>query len=125
MWIIVTSTASQNQTHFHYPWIDDLLDQLGTAKFFTTLDLAAGYWQIRVVDNSIERTAFVTPTGLFEFRVMPFGLTNAPAVFQRLMQNVLSGLNPDGGPSFVVVYIDDILIFSRTLDDHQATLTRS
>ena len=103
---------------FPLPRIDDLLDQLGNAKFFTTLDLAAGYWQIRVADDSIQKTAFVTPTGLFEFRVMPFGLTNAPAVFQRLMQKVLSGLNPDGGPSFVVVYIDYIFIFSRTPDDH-------
>ena len=103
---------------FPLPRIDDLLDQLGSAKCFTTLDLAAGYWQIRVAEDSVEKTAFVTPTGLFEFRVMPFGLTNAPAVFQRLMQKVLNGLNPARGPGFVVVYIDDILIYSRTLDDH-------
>ena len=103
---------------FPLPRIDDLLDLLGCAKFFTTPDLAAGYWQIRVADESIEKTAFDSSPGLFDFRVMPFGLTNAPAVFQRLMQKVLSGLNPDGGASFVVVYIDDILIFSRTLEDH-------
>ena len=103
---------------FPLPRIDDILDQLGTAKYFTTLDLAAGYWQIQVSDNSIEKTAFVTPSGLFEFRVMPFGLMNAPAVFQRLMQCVLQGLNPTGGPDFVSVYIDDILIFSKSLQDH-------
>ena len=103
---------------FPLPRIDDLLDQLGNSKYFTTLDLAAGYWQIRVADDSIEKTAFVTSNGLFEFRVMPFGLTNAPAVFQRLMQRVLSGLNKEEEPSFVVVYIDDILIFSRTMEEH-------
>ena len=65
-----------------------------------------------------EKTAFVTPQGLHEFRVMPFGLTNAPAVFQRLMQQVLMGLNPESGPDFVSVYIDDILVFSRTFEEH-------
>ena len=103
---------------FPLPRIDDLLDQLGSAKYFTTLDLAAGYWQIRVADDSIEKTAFVAPSGLFEFRVMPFGLTNAPAIFQRLMQRVLSGLNPADGPDFVSVYIDDILVSSRTMEEH-------
>ena len=68
--------------------------------------------------GSVEKTAFVTPQGLFEFRVMPFGLTNALSVFQRLMERVLAGLNPEDGPDFVVVYIDDILVFSRTLEDH-------
>ena len=100
------------------PRIDDLLDQLGKSRFFSTLDLAAGYWQIRVHPNSIEKTAFITPQGLFEFQVMPFGLTNAPSVFQRLMQRVLRGLNPDEGPDFVSVYIDDVLVFSRTLTEH-------
>ena len=90
---------------FSLPRIDDLLDQLGNAKYFTTLDLAAGYWQIRVADDSIEKTAFITHGGLYEFRVMPFGLTNAPAVFQRLMQQVLQGLNPAEGPSFVSVFL--------------------
>ena len=109
---------------FPLPRIDDLLDQLGSAEYFTTLDLAAGYWQIRVADDSIEKTAFVTPNGLFEFRVMPFGLTNAPAIFQRLMQRVLSGLNPAEGPDYVAVYIDDILIFSRTMEEHLHHISR-
>ena len=103
---------------FPLPRIDDLLDQLGAARYFSTLDLASGYWQIRMHPNSIEKTAFVTPQGLHEFRVMPFGLTNAPGVFQRLMERVLAGLNPEDGPDFVVVYIDDVLVFSCTLDDH-------
>ena len=100
------------------PRVDDLLDQIGQSKFFTTLDLASGYWQIRVEPDSQEKTAFVTPHGLFQFRVMPFGLTNAPAVFQRLMQSVLMGLNPTDGNQFVSVYIDDVLIYSRTLPEH-------
>ena len=103
---------------FPLPRIDDLLDQLGQSQYFTTLDLAAGYWQVKVSDKSKEKTAFITHQGLFEFRVMPFGLTNAPAVFQRLMQKVLGGLNPDEGPEFVEVYIDDVLVFSRTMEEH-------
>ena len=103
---------------FPLPRVDDLLDQLGRAKYFSTLDLASGFWQIRMHPQSREKTAFSTPQGLYEFRVMPFGLTNAPSVFQRLIQQVLMGLNPDSGPSFVTAYIDDILVFSDTLDDH-------
>ena len=103
---------------FPLPRIDDLLDQLGKSQFFSTLDLASGYWQIRVEEESREKTAFVTNQGVYEFRVMPFGLTNAPAVFQRLMQQVLSGLNPVEGPDYMAVYLDDVLIFSETLDDH-------
>ena len=92
--------------------------QLGSSRFFSTLDLASGYWQNRMSPQSREKTAFVVPQGLYEFRVMPFGLTNAPAVFQRLMQRVLRGLNPDDSPDFVSVYIDDVLVFSPTLADH-------
>ena len=103
---------------FPLPRIDDLLDQLDKAKYFSTLDLASGFWQVRVHPNSIEKTAFITHQGLYQFNVMPFGLRNAPAVFQRLMQCVLAGLNPEDGPPFVSVYIDDILVFSQTFDDH-------
>ena len=103
---------------FPLPRIDDVLDQLGKSRYFSTLDLASGYWQIKVHPESVEKTAFVTPQGLYEFRVMPFGLTNAPAAFQRLMQKVLMGLNPEEGEDYVAVYIDDVLVFSRTLEDH-------
>ena len=83
--------------HDIYPLarIDDLLDQLGKSRYFSTLDLAWGYWQIRVHLNSVEKTAFVTPQGHFEFRVMPFGLMNAPSVFQQLMNQVLMYQNPE------------------------------
>ena len=103
---------------FPLPRIDDLLDQLGESKYFSTIDLASGFWQIRMHPAAKEKTAFVTHQGLYEFRVMPFGLTNAPAVFQRLMQHVVCPLNPTTGRDFVSVYLDDILVFSRTLEDH-------
>ena len=114
-------TKSDN---FPLPRIDDLLDQLGKAHIFSTLDLASGYWQIHVHPDSLEKTAFITPQWLFEFRVIPFCLTNAPAVFQHLMQQVLMNLNPAAGPDWVVVYIDDVLVFSRTLDEHLDHLQR-
>ena len=69
--------------------IDDLLDQLGRARYFSTLDLASGFWQIQMEPRAQEKTAFIALHGLFEFRVMPFGLTNAPTVFQWLMQQFL------------------------------------
>ena len=100
------------------PRIEDLLDQLGKSTYFSSIDLASGFWQIRMHPDSQEKTAFTTLQGLFEFRVMPFGLTNAPAVFQRLMQQVVTPLNPRAGPDFVSVYIDDILVFSSNLEKH-------
>ena len=100
------------------PRIDDLLDQLGKSTYFSTLDLASGFWQIKMHPESQEKTAFSTPHGLFEFRVMPFGLMNAPSVFQRLMQQVLSSINPENGPQFVTPYMDDLLVFSSTLVEH-------
>ena len=106
------------ERHISAPVWDDLLDQLGNSRYFTTMDLARGYWQIRVAPSSREKTAFVTPYVLFQFRVMPFGLTNAPAVFQRLMQTALMSLNPVGGQQFVSMYIDDVLVFSQMLEEH-------
>jgi len=72
---------------FPLPRIDDLLNQLGKSQYFSTLDLAAGYWQIKVDKESKEKTAFTTQQGLFEFKVMPFGLTNAPAMFQTYAES--------------------------------------
>ena len=109
---------------FPLPRIDDLLDQLGKAKYFSTLDLAAGYWQVQLHPESRAKSAFVTHQGLYEFRVMPFGLKNAPAVFQRLMQQVLMGLNPDTAHDFVAIYLDDILVFSETFEAHLLHLRR-
>ena len=109
---------------FPLPRIDDLLDQLGQSCYFSTLDLASGYWQIPVDPKSVPKTAFITHQGLFEVLVMPFGLTNAPAVFQRLMERVLSKLNLDDGPDFVFVYTDDVLVFLEHLNEHLEHLRR-
>jgi len=73
------------------PRVDDLLDQIGQSKFFTTLNLASGYWQIRVEPSSREKTAFVTPHGLFQFRVMSFGLTNDPCSLPKTHAECTNG----------------------------------
>ncbi|OWY95251.1 Gag-pol fusion protein [Phytophthora megakarya] len=91
------------------PRIDETLDALGGALLFTTLDLRAGYWQIRVAEQDKEKTAFTTKGGLYQFVRMPFGLTNAPSTFQRLMNSVLRGLMW----ITCLVYLDDIVIYTR------------
>ena len=96
------------------PRIDDSLESLGSAKYFSTLDLASGYWQVGLTDAAKEKSAFCTTSGLFQFNVMPFGLANAPATFQRLMERVLTGLQWD----ICLVYLDDVIVFSPTLEGH-------
>ena len=99
---------------FPLPRIDSLLERLGQAKVFTKLDLASGYHQIAMEETSIQKTAFRTNLGQFEFLVMPFGLCNAPASFQRLMNKVFA----DNIGTFIAVYLDDILVFSRNIEEH-------
>jgi len=96
------------------PRIDELLDMFGRSKYFSTLDLASGYWQVAMEATDQAKTAFITSQGLYEFKVMPFGLTNAPATFQRLMNKVFK----EEIGQFVAVYLDDIIIFSSTFEEH-------
>ena len=95
------------------PRIDDTLDMLADKQWFSTLDLASGYWQVSLSPDARCRTAFATHSGLFQFRVMLFGLCNAPATFERLMERVLQGLRW----SRCLVYLDDIISFGTTFDD--------
>ena len=98
------------------PRIDEILDQLGGARYFSTLDLASGYWQVPLRAEDMEKTAFSVGADHYEFTVMPFGLTNAPATFQRMMGNLLKGIKG------CLVFIDDIIIFSDTWEQHQRIL---
>ena len=102
------------KNRYPLPRIDDLLDQLSQAKYFSKLDLTSGYWQMRVKDEDIHKTAFTTRYGQFEFMVMPFGLCNAPASFQHLMNTIFQEFLDD----FVIVYLDDIMVYSRTHEEH-------
>ena len=97
-----------------------MLNTLAGSHWFSTLDLASGYWQVAMHPRDKEKTAFVTRYGTYEFNVMPFGLCNAPATFQRLMDRVYDGI----AWKFVVVYLDDTIVYSQTFDDHLRHLNK-
>ncbi|KAL0368712.1 UNVERIFIED_CONTAM: RNA-directed DNA polymerase [Sesamum calycinum] len=96
------------------PLVADCFDRLSRAKYFTKIDLRSGYWQVRIKEGDEAKTTVVTRYGAFEFLVMPFGLTNAPATFSTMMNQVLHGFLDE----FVVVYLDDIVVYSGTLAEH-------
>ena len=96
------------------PRMDDCLDSLGTANIFSTLDANSGYWQLKVAEEDRDKTSFMSHCGTFRFKRMPFGLINAPATFQRDMNALLSRVLWKKA----IVYLDDIIVFSQTVQDH-------
>ena len=100
------------------PRIDDSLDALGNAKYFSTLDMASGYWQVEMDKDARSKSAFVTHSGLYEWNVLPFGLCNAPSTFERLMERVLAGLRWET----LLVYLDDVIVFGNTVAESVARL---
>ena len=113
--IQVTRKLNQitKKNSYPLPLIDDILALFGKAKYFSSLDLKSGYWQVAMNEKDKEKTAFACHRGLFEFNVMPFGLSNAPAIFQELMSVVLQDCS-----GFATAYLDDLLIFSESLEEH-------
>jgi hypothetical protein len=96
------------------------LDTLAGAKWFSTLDLKSGYWQVDLHPDDKEKTAFSTGQGLWQFTVMPFGLCNTPATFERLMKTVLRGLTGES----CLVYLDDVIVIGRTFQEHLLNLQK-
>ena len=110
--------AATQRNRYPLPRVDELFDQLQGARYFSKIDLRTGYWQIRVAAEDVPKTAFTSRHGHFEWLVLPMGLTNAPAEFMALMENTFrEELNRS-----VLVFLDDILIYSRTLEEHERHL---
>ena len=119
--MVIDYTALNNRTikdKHPLPNISAMFQQLEGATYFSSLDLASGYYQFSMRPSDIERTAFATPEGLYEFVRMPMGLSNAPATFQRAMNKIFAGMVSRG----VMIFIDDILVYSKTWKEHLALL---
>ena len=103
---------------FPIPRIADCIDQIGNAKFVSTFDMLKGYWQVPLTQRAHEISAFVTPSGLYQYKVMPFGMKNAPATFQRMVNKLVRDIDGCEG------YIDDVVIFSNNWSDHIRQIKR-
>lgn len=123
-WRVVIDYRKLNEVtvedKFPIPNIENILDKLGKAQYFSTLDLAKGFHQILVIPEDQKKTAFSTPNGHYEYVRMPFGLKNAPATFQRFINSILK----DYINKICVVYLDDILIFSTSLEEHISSIRK-
>jgi hypothetical protein len=108
------------KTKYPLPRIEDLFDQLRGASVFSKIDLRSGYHQFRIRPSDIPKTSFITKYGLYEFTIMSFSLTNAPAYFMHLMNNVYM----DYLDKFVVVFIDDILVYTQNEQEHEEHLRK-
>ena len=118
--IIETLNKVTVKNSYPLPRIDDFFDRLAGAKYFSRIDLRSGYHQIRIAQGDEEKTACRTRYGSFEFLVMPFGLCNAPATFTTLMNNIFHEYLDD----FVIIFIDDILVYSKTTEEHAEHLEK-
>src|SRR3954462_10613863 len=106
--------SSDDKEKYPLPRINDLYDQLAGSSFFSKMDLTLGYHQIKIRNKDIPKTAFTTRYGLYEYTIMSFGLTNAPATFSHLMNLIFM----EYLDKFMVVYLDDILIYSKNEEEH-------
>ena len=105
------NTVTKTDT-YPIPRIDDCIDKIGNARYVSKFDLLKGFWQVPLTERAKEISAFVTPDGLFQYKVMPFGMKNSPATFQRLINQVISGLTGCDA------YIDDVIVYSETWSEH-------